>query len=57
VNAVFAAGSARFLSNGMDYLVYIALMTTKGAEAKAPGTASPLPPQITSFRRLTPDDL
>ena len=42
MNGVFADGSARFLRQEMDYLVYIAIMTTRGAEAKTPGTTTPV---------------
>jgi prepilin-type N-terminal cleavage/methylation domain-containing protein len=56
VNAVFASGNAQFLNQDIDYLVYVALMTTKGAEAKEPGTKNYLPAQITRFRKLTADD-
>jgi len=38
VNAVFADGHGRLMSKHIDYLVYVALMTPKGSEAKQPGT-------------------
>src|SRR5205823_12015192 len=46
VNAAFASGAARFLRETMDYVVYVALMTFKGAESKPPGGQSPWSPAI-----------
>jgi prepilin-type N-terminal cleavage/methylation domain-containing protein len=56
VNAAFASGAARFLSEDIDYLVYIALMTPKGAEAKEPGTNTYSAPEIRNGPKLSADD-
>ncbi len=57
VNAAFASGDARFLRDDIDYLVYVALMTTKSAEAKEPGTNTYSAPEIRNGPKLSPDNL
>lgn len=44
VNAVFASGRTQFLSEEIDWLVFARLMSSDGANAKFPGTDSPVPP-------------
>ena len=41
VNAAFCDGSAKFISQDMDYRIYCALMTPKGKFAKEPGSTVP----------------
>jgi hypothetical protein len=57
VNAVFASGAAKFLNEDLDYLVYIALMTTKSEQAQEPGKTTPWDPQIRNGPKLSADDL
>jgi prepilin-type N-terminal cleavage/methylation domain-containing protein len=57
VNAVFASGAARFLNEDIDYLVYIALMTPKSAEAREPGSTTLSDPQIRNGPKLSADNL
>ncbi len=56
VNAAFASGAARFLSDDLDYVVYVALMTTKSAEAKEPGANTYSAPEIRNGPKLSADD-
>jgi hypothetical protein len=57
VNAAFAAGTVRFLHEDIDYLVYIALMTTKGSEAKEPGSNNYSDARIRNQPKISSDDL
>ncbi len=43
VNAVYASGSAQFLSEKIDWLVFTQLMSSWGQEAKLPGTDERVP--------------
>jgi prepilin-type N-terminal cleavage/methylation domain-containing protein len=55
VNAAFAAGNARFLNEHMDYLVYVALMTPKGSEAREPGSMTYSDDAIRQQKKLSED--
>lgn len=58
VNATMADGSARFLSDEMDYLVYILIMTPNGRQAWDPGLKSLTgrPPFINAVQNTTLND-
>jgi prepilin-type processing-associated H-X9-DG protein len=58
VNATMADGSARFLSDEMDYLVYILIMTPNGRQAWDPGQKVLSGPQafISAVRDTTLND-
>ncbi len=55
VNMFFCDGHGRFVSAGMDYRVYCAIMTPRGASAMEPGSNPPQAsvPQITNQPQVT----
>jgi prepilin-type N-terminal cleavage/methylation domain-containing protein/prepilin-type processing-associated H-X9-DG protein len=58
VNVFFCDGHGRFVSEGIDYGVYCALMTPRGRNAMEPGTTTPTPhPQITNWPQISEDTL
>jgi hypothetical protein len=57
VNILFVSGAGRFVRNELAYPVYIALMTTKGAEAREPGTTNPSGPLVRQPPKYTVDSL
>jgi type II secretory pathway pseudopilin PulG len=57
VNMFFCGGQGRFVSDRMDYRIYCAIMTPRGASAMEPGTQTPSAPQITNQPQVTEDAL
>jgi prepilin-type processing-associated H-X9-DG protein len=54
VNMVFTDGHGQFVRQDIDYTVYCALMTPKGANAMNPGTTNASNNQIRNQPKLTP---
>jgi prepilin-type N-terminal cleavage/methylation domain-containing protein len=55
VNVAFAGMNARFLRQDIDYTIYCALMTPRGASAMEPGTTQASAASITNQPQLPPE--